>query len=315
MQAVKPLPLPQDHALGIFSLYVQGMLICFILDAALLVIFITRIMQNMRSSAAALSDLRQRAAEEEHIVRMGLLASGAAHELGTPLATLAVILGDWRRMPPFTEQPELQQEDHRHRLQHRAQHHERLDYLGREIGGLDGDEHEPPDDPRLDKCVRRKPDQRRREGKPRRSTALKPRGEPEREQNDPVRKHEDSLVLLEEGRQLRDVPLRSCPGTAMRGESAGACPAKSGTRPSKIDATSLSACEFRQVRSQLVQRFLLRGVHDLGLLNQCAALHRVETVGHIRISNDLRQRTPLLELAHAVLGQALVLGRRVDQQP
>ena len=41
---------------------------------------------------------------------MGLLASGAAHELGTPLATLSVILGDWRRMPPFTEQPDLQQE-------------------------------------------------------------------------------------------------------------------------------------------------------------------------------------------------------------
>jgi hypothetical protein len=97
----EPLPLPQDHALGIFSLYVQGMLICFMLDAALLVVFITRITQNMRSSAAKLADLRQRAAEEEHIVRMGLLASGAAHELGTPLATLAVILGDWKRMPEF----------------------------------------------------------------------------------------------------------------------------------------------------------------------------------------------------------------------
>lgn len=106
----EPLPLPQDHTLGIFSLYVQGMLVCFILDAALLVIFISRIMQNMRSSAAALSDLRQRAAEEEHIVRMGLLASGAAHELGTPLATLAVILGDWKHMPEFKGNPVLLEE-------------------------------------------------------------------------------------------------------------------------------------------------------------------------------------------------------------
>ncbi len=106
----EPLPLPQDHTLGIFSLYVQGMLLCFILDAALLVIFINRIMQNMRSSAAALSDMRQRAAEEEHIVRMGLLASGAAHELGTPLATLAVILGDWKRMPEFKGNPVLLEE-------------------------------------------------------------------------------------------------------------------------------------------------------------------------------------------------------------
>jgi two-component system sensor histidine kinase RegB len=54
--------------------------------------------------------LRQRAAEEEHIVRMGLLASGAAHELGTPLATLAVILGDWQHMQPFAAEPELRQE-------------------------------------------------------------------------------------------------------------------------------------------------------------------------------------------------------------
>ena len=59
---------------------------------------------------AQLADLRQRAAEEEHIVRMGLLVSGAAHELGTPLATLSVILGDWRRMPEFKSNAELLEE-------------------------------------------------------------------------------------------------------------------------------------------------------------------------------------------------------------
>ncbi|HAT31436.1 MAG TPA: histidine kinase [Janthinobacterium sp.] len=99
----RPLALPLDHARGFSSLYVQGMLICFALNAALLVTFITRISRNLRAGAAQLADLRQRAAEEEHIVRMGLLASGAAHELGTPLATLAVILGDWRRMPEFRD--------------------------------------------------------------------------------------------------------------------------------------------------------------------------------------------------------------------
>ena len=72
--------------------------------------FIKRISGNLRARDARLADLRQRAAEEEHIVRMGLLASGAAHELGTPLATLSVILGDWRRMPAFTANPELLQE-------------------------------------------------------------------------------------------------------------------------------------------------------------------------------------------------------------
>ena len=106
----KPLALPLDHARGIGSLYVQGMLLCFALIAALLVVFITRIMRNLRAGDAQLADLRQRAAEEEHIVRMGLLASGAAHELGTPLATLSVILGDWKRMPEFSKNAELIEE-------------------------------------------------------------------------------------------------------------------------------------------------------------------------------------------------------------
>ena len=105
-----PLPLPLDHDRGLYSPYVQGMLVCFALNAALLVVFITRISGNLRARDARLADLRQRASEEEHIVRMGLLASGAAHELGTPLATLAVILGDWRRLPHFSSDPELLQE-------------------------------------------------------------------------------------------------------------------------------------------------------------------------------------------------------------
>ena len=106
----KPLALALDQDRGIFSLYLEGMVICFILNATLLVIFITRISANQRAGDAQLASLRQRAAEEEHIVRMGLLASGAAHELGTPLATLAVILGDWRRMPEFSRNPELREE-------------------------------------------------------------------------------------------------------------------------------------------------------------------------------------------------------------
>lgn len=106
----KPLVLPAGHEDGLLSVYLEGLLLSFILNASLLVFFITRIMTNLRTSASKLSDMRQRAAEEEHIVRMGLLASGAAHELGTPLATLAVILGDWKRMPEFSKNDELLEE-------------------------------------------------------------------------------------------------------------------------------------------------------------------------------------------------------------
>ena len=102
----RPLMLPPTGP-DLFALYIDGALVGFALDAVLLVIFISRINANLQLRDRRLAALRQRAAEEDHIVRMGLLASGAAHELGTPLATLDVILGDWRRMPKLAKSPEL----------------------------------------------------------------------------------------------------------------------------------------------------------------------------------------------------------------
>ncbi|HWU96915.1 MAG TPA: ATP-binding protein [Oxalicibacterium sp.] len=105
-----PLVLSHAQSDSYFSLYVQGTLLCFAINAALVVFFVTRISRNLRTGYAQLANLQQRATEEEHIVRMGLLASGAAHELGTPLSTLSVILGDWRRMPEFANNAELREE-------------------------------------------------------------------------------------------------------------------------------------------------------------------------------------------------------------
>jgi two-component system sensor histidine kinase RegB len=106
----EPLLLPDRFAGEMFTLHIIGLLVCFGLDAALLVVFVGRMTKNLRERDAHLAALKQREAEEDHIVRMGLLATGAAHELGTPLASLAVILGDWRRMPTIAADAELAQE-------------------------------------------------------------------------------------------------------------------------------------------------------------------------------------------------------------
>ena len=74
-----------------------------VLNATLVMVFITRIHRNLRERDARLAAARRRRVEEEHIVRIGLLASGAAHELGTPLATLSVLIGDWKRLPAFRD--------------------------------------------------------------------------------------------------------------------------------------------------------------------------------------------------------------------
>jgi two-component system sensor histidine kinase RegB len=106
----RPLVLPARSGIDLFHLYIDGLLVCFALDAGLLVAFVTRIGRNLRNRDAHLAALRQHAAEEDHIVRMGLLASGAAHELGTPLASLSVILGDWHRMPELMANADLAQD-------------------------------------------------------------------------------------------------------------------------------------------------------------------------------------------------------------
>ncbi len=106
----RPLNLSDTLEGHLFDLHIVGTWICFTMIAVLLVLFMTRITRNLQLREAYLARLRQQAAEEEHIVRMGLLASGAAHELGTPLAQLAVALGDWQHMPEITGHPALVEE-------------------------------------------------------------------------------------------------------------------------------------------------------------------------------------------------------------
>lgn len=108
--AHRPVILPAGTFDGYMELFQLGNLVCFLLMAVLLVFFVIRMDRNRRQSEAALATLRQEAAEEQHIVRLGLLASGAAHELGTPMATMSVILGDWQRHPAIAADPDLRDE-------------------------------------------------------------------------------------------------------------------------------------------------------------------------------------------------------------
>lgn len=106
----RPLTLPPAFASTLAPTHIFALWFNYTLAAVLLVLFVTRIVRNLRDRDGRLAALRQRAAEEEHIVRMGLLASGAAHELGTPLASLSVALGDWRGEPAVKNDVQLSSE-------------------------------------------------------------------------------------------------------------------------------------------------------------------------------------------------------------
>lgn len=98
----RPLLLPEGTDL--FPIYIGGMFVGLVLDAVLIAAFVTRITANLSDRTARLAALHQQAIEEDHIIRMGLFASGAAHELGTPLSSISVILGDWRHSATDPEQ-------------------------------------------------------------------------------------------------------------------------------------------------------------------------------------------------------------------
>ncbi len=104
--AYRPLELPEPSA----DLMEIGQLVAFAMVAVLLVLFIARTSRNLRARDDYLAELRQRAIEEQAIIRMGLFASGAAHELGTPLSTLSVLVADWQRHRAFDADLELAQE-------------------------------------------------------------------------------------------------------------------------------------------------------------------------------------------------------------
>lgn len=106
----RPLHLPHRGDGEFLDLHLQGMFIAYVLAAGLIVFFVTLITRNLRERDAHLADLRQRSVEEEMVVRIGLLASGAAHELGTPLGTLSVIVNDWQKMPALQRDRELLQD-------------------------------------------------------------------------------------------------------------------------------------------------------------------------------------------------------------
>ena len=86
-----------------FRSHLIGMWVIFVCSALTISWFVVRLNAAVRSRDAALAAARETALRSERVVALGNLAAGAAHELGTPLATMAVVVGDLaadRSLPP-----------------------------------------------------------------------------------------------------------------------------------------------------------------------------------------------------------------------
>ena len=88
------LPLPVADAGRAARLHLAGMWATFVFSVALVAWFVVRMTASIRQRDAELAAAREQALRDERVVALGVLAAGTAHELSTPLATMAVIAGE-----------------------------------------------------------------------------------------------------------------------------------------------------------------------------------------------------------------------------
>jgi two-component system sensor histidine kinase RegB len=91
------IPLPHNHhhdGESAFNAHVMGMWLGFVISAMVVAYFVVKMAQAVRSRDEALARVREEILRNERIVALGTQAAGAAHELGTPLSTMSVVIGE-----------------------------------------------------------------------------------------------------------------------------------------------------------------------------------------------------------------------------
>ena len=90
--------LPHNHhdhnSDSAFNTHVLGMWLGFAISALVVAYFVTQMAQAVRQRDEQLARVREEILRNERIVALGTQAAGAAHEMGTPLATMAVVIGE-----------------------------------------------------------------------------------------------------------------------------------------------------------------------------------------------------------------------------
>jgi two-component system sensor histidine kinase RegB len=96
------LPLPHDHAhhMHEYGWHLRGMWVAFGLAAGCIVYFMQRVLRELRGIEDQLAASRERETRSEAVAALAMLSAGAAHELASPLSTIALASGELlRRLP------------------------------------------------------------------------------------------------------------------------------------------------------------------------------------------------------------------------
>jgi len=86
--------LPAFRRAGRMTLNHLSLLVAFATCSSVIVYFMTRLTGEVRQQQAAVRDVQQQQARNEKVEALGTLAAGTAHELATPLSTIAIVAKD-----------------------------------------------------------------------------------------------------------------------------------------------------------------------------------------------------------------------------
>ena len=74
-----------------FNLHIFGMWFGFVFSAGLVAFFVVQLSKSLKERERSLADARENALRDERVVSLGTLAASAAHDMGTPLGTMAIL--------------------------------------------------------------------------------------------------------------------------------------------------------------------------------------------------------------------------------
>lgn len=100
-------PFSQPRESPTFIVHIVGMWLGFVLSAGLIAHFVVSMGESLREHERDLAEARERALRDERVVAVATLAAGAAHELSTPLGTMALVTSELAEEYPREKYPHL----------------------------------------------------------------------------------------------------------------------------------------------------------------------------------------------------------------
>jgi two-component system sensor histidine kinase RegB len=98
--AADPMAGHQHHQMaggGEMSMHLRGMWVAFAVAASAIAYFVTRVTKDLDQQRALAAEAHLRALRSEKLASLATLAAGAAHELSTPLGTIAILAKELER--------------------------------------------------------------------------------------------------------------------------------------------------------------------------------------------------------------------------